>query len=136
MVLAPQGKDDEAVTDDDAKYRSGVESIKNGVDIPFTCYEINEKGKACPETTKKPNEDEDDLGVVDFAEDAVFVPKWTRYSYKSVQGKNKDMDNRGLGFLQELKIVKTIVCFLFYHREVIMKTPERAAQKNIWIFVN
>ena len=74
--------------------------------------------------------------MVDFAEDAVFVPKWTRYSYKSVQGENKDMDNRGLGFLQEFKIVKTIVCFLFYHIEVIMKTPERAAQQNILIFIN
>ena len=40
MVLTPEVEDDNTVDEDDAKNRSRVETIENGVDIPITSHDI------------------------------------------------------------------------------------------------
>ena len=99
MVLTPQAEDDNTVDDDDAKNRSRVEPIEDGVDIPITCHDIKQERKAGPNTTNYPQDHVDDPGVPVFTEDTLLVVEWAGDSYKSVQGKNEDVDNRGLRFI-------------------------------------
>ena len=116
MVLTPEAEDDNAVTEDDTKNMSGVEPVENGVDVPITCKKVYEEGEASPDTTNKPDKDEDDPDIADFTEDAIFVVERARDGYESVHGKDEGVNNGR-------------------HGEVIGKAPKQAAQKNIRILV-